>query len=396
MTKTRKTENIRKRIDKAGNVRWDSIVDLGRDGQGKRVRQWKSFDRYEDARAWRIATLDAHRRRDYQPPTTQTVAQYLDEWLATVSPSLKGGTASTYEKVCRLYLKPHIGAYRLSALDRQHVGAMYSALVDHGGRNGRPLGASSVDYVGVVLRAALADAVEHGRLARNPASAKAVKPPRVSRKEMECWTADELERFLLAAQGNDFYAAFRLAAFTGMRRGEIAALRWGDIDFATNRVYVQRSRAVFTEQGKQRLVDGTPKSDRPRVISIDAETADILSQHRLEQARRWYPNECTGPQHDVFLTWRGGKLNPQTLGYEFLKLIRELPGQPRISFHGLRHTHATLLLKQGVHPKVVQERLGHANISITMDTYSHVIEGMDAGAAESFAALFSRKVEAAL
>jgi len=197
------------------------------------------------------------------------------------------------------------------------------------------------------------------------------------------WATDELRQFLEFAGAEPLYAAFVLAATTGMRRGEVAALRWIDLDLDAALLRVEES--VIPVGGT--LVFSTPKTKKGiRQVSLDAGTIAVLRAHRIRQTER---RLAAGPAWvetgRVFTREDGSHIHPDVLSKRFDRWVRR-SGLPRITFHGLRHTWATMALEKGIHTKVVSERLGHANISVTLDVYSKVRPALDAAAAELVAA----------
>jgi integrase len=282
-----------------------------------------------------------------------------------------------------------IGAVRLQQLTPAMLNRLYGELgrnrtVD--GEDRPPLSPRSIRYVHTVLRHALADGVRWNRLARNvadaaePPSAKAARP-----REMRTWSADHLRGFLEHVGEDRLSAAYRLAAMTGVRRGELLGLRWRDVDLDAGRVSI-----VQTLVGKRQL--SKPKTDKgQRNIALDTGTVAALREHRkrqLEERLAWGP--AYQDQHDlVFCREDGSPLWPQSLSRAFERHAKQAR-LPAIRFHDLRHGHATLALLAGVHPKVVSERLGHASVGITLDTYSHAIPAMQADAAAKVAGLLER------
>lgn len=210
------------------------------------------------------------------------------------------------------------------------------------------------------------------------------QPPEDAEKARKTWTADELRKFLEHVRDDRLYAAFLLAATTGMRRGEVLGMRWRDVDFERSRLAVAQT---MTNVGTE-LVTSTPKTQKgTRSVALDPTTLDALKAHRRKQAaeqlafgRDYLESEL------VFRDPDGAPVSPNALSNAFKHRIR-LAGVPTIRLHDLRHTHATLALQAGVHAKVVSERLGHSTIAITLDTYSHAIPAMQEEAAERVAAL---------
>ncbi len=296
----------------------------------------------------------------------QTVAQYLERWLTdAVVHSVRPKTYVNYE-LCVRRLMPHVGRMRLRVLAPEHIQHALGKLLDRG------LSARTVRQVHMVLRCALKQAVLWRLLASNPSDA--VKPPRAERKEMRTLTEDEVHRLLAATSGTRHHSLWIFLVTTGVRLGEALAIRWADIDLNEGRVTIRR--ALQRQRGAG-LVFVEPKSSRGRrTVSLPPETLEVLAQQRrdldrerVEAGERWQENDL------VFPSPVGRPRDMTYLSYTFHRGL-ERAGLPRLRIHDLRHTAATHLLNKHVHPKVVQELLGHSTIAITLDTYSHVMPAL--------------------
>jgi integrase len=253
--------------------------------------------------------------------------------------------------------------------------------------NSGGLSAQTIRHHHTALHKALQIGVEWGILLRNPADA--VSLPHVQRPEMRTWGEDEITRFLKTAENTPYYVLFYLAIFTGMRRCELLALRWQDVDLIMNQVYVNRGLHVL-KGGK--VIFRQPKTAKGRrAVALPPSTALLLKEYR---EKRELERRMLGiPLKDgdlVFSHPDGKPLLPNTVTHAWIKLVRQ-SGLKSIRLHDARHSHASLMLKQGIHPKVVQERLGHSSIQITIDTYSHVSPGIQEAAAKRFDEAFSKK-----
>lgn len=376
---------MRGHVRKRG-AKWCYVVDVGRDENGKRIRRWHSgFERRKEAEAALTDTLADLRAGSYVEPSKLTLGGFLnDEWLPAMRRSLRPSTHRSYTQVLGTHVIPALGHVALPALTPPMLTTLYGELLD--GREGRkPLAPRTVRYAHTITRQALADAAKWNRLTRNPADA--AEPPSLraaKARKMATWDTDQLRRFLGSVSEDRLYAAWRTAATTGMRRGELLGLRWRDLD-------LDAARASIV----QTLIDGPtapqlsePKTDHGRrSLALDGGTVAVLRAHRKAQAAE---KLALGPAYEdhelVFCREDGVPLWPRTFSRTFDRLVKgaELP---RIRFHDLRHGHATLSLQAGIHPKVVSERLGHANIGITLDTYSHAVPAMQEDAAAKVAAL---------
>jgi integrase len=377
---------MRGHIRKRGS-KWAVVVDVGYDESGKRLQKWHSgFARRKDAERALTEVLGRLESGTYVAPAKLTVRGFLeDEWLPAIRASLRPSTYESYKlNVARATYS--IGSVRLQQLTPAMLNRLYGEL----GRERKvgdevrpPLSPRSIRYVHTVLRHALADGVRWNRLARNvadaaePPSAKAAKAA-----PMRIWGAEQLRTFLEHVREDRLYAAYRVAAMTGLRRGEVLGLRWRDVDLDAGRL-----AAVQTLIGERQL--SRPKTEHGRRnVELDPGTVTALREHRkrqLEERLAWGPAYWDEPDL-VFRRENGEPLWPRTFSRAFEQHIREA-GLPVIRLHDLRHTHATLALHAGVHPKVVSERLGHSTVAITLDIYSHAVPAMQADAAAKVAAL---------
>ena len=313
-----------------------------------------------------------------------TVAAWFEEWIAGQRSQLAAATWRGYRGALDRYLLPALGDLALAELHARHLNALYQRMTVEPGVRGRPLGLASVRYVHAVAHKALRDAARLDLILANPAD-KATVPKRAQSgagpREVASWTAEELRAFLRFAAGDPLAALWHLAAATGMRRGELLGLRWSDVELARRTLTVRRALSVVDGSAELK----TPKGGRTRTLRIDEVTAGVLATHHQQPASV----QRHGAWDLVFTDGNGGHLDPLAVTGAFRKLVRR-SGLPALSLHGLRHTHATLCLGSGVPVKVVSERLGHTQISLTLDVYAHVLPAMDADAAERFAAAVLR------
>jgi integrase len=261
-----------------------------------------------------------------------------------------------------------IGRRKLSKLSALDVQTLYRDRLDSG------LSPSTVNKIHTVLHKALAQAVRWSLIPRNPTDA--VKAPRPTPEEMHPLSAAESRTLLDAAKGDRLEALYVLALTTGMRRGELLGLKWSDVDLENATVSIRRT-LTRTDNGK-RVALGEPKTKKSRrTICLTPQAVEALRSHLERQLGQI---EASGDLYDdqglVFTTEVGTPINPSNLRQRSLAPLLKKAGLSHIRFHDLRHTCATLLLSKGVHPKFVQELLGHATIAITLDTYSHVLPGM--------------------
>jgi integrase len=409
------TGHVRKRGD-----RWECVVELGdqpaqtcpacRNGAGRRPRFWASDGqlkacpkcggeledvvarhqivlpaRHQTKKLAEKALRDAlHEREhgDYVEPVDLTVADYLQKrWLPSLgAEELSGNTLRAYRMHVELRIVPHIGRVPLQKLTRNDVALLSARLASEKSPRKPVLSPASRRSVLVCLHRALNDAVASGLIRTNPSTG--VKRPTIRRREMSTWSAKDLHAFLQATEGDRLHPLWRLLSQTGLRRGEALGLRWSDVDLDAGKLSVQRQRTTVG----YRVEEGPTKSGRGRSVPIDAGTVTALrqqSQQQLDDAAKWIAWADDG---HVFTREDGAPWQPDRVTKRFGEAVAAVD-VPRIRLHDLRHTWATLALRAGVHPKVVQERLGHSTISITMDVYSHALPDMQESAAELVAAL---------
>ena len=372
---------MRGHITKRSSDSYTIVISLGTDPvTQKRQQHWESIKGTKKEAEKRLAELlHQHDNGNYTKPGKSTVAQFLERWLADYA---RAGIAprsyERYEGIVRSYLIPSLGSISLVRLKPEHVQGLYGSALEKG------LSAKSVNLLHSVLHVALKAAVRWGLVGRNVADA--VDPPRIQRTEMRVWNEDEVTVFLDAAKDSPYYALYYTALFTGMRRSELLALKWKDVDLLLCQINVNR--------GLHRLADGKyiftePKSARSRrTIALSPSAIPVLRDHQERRKQDFIILGRTLSEEDlVFCRIDGLPLRPNNVTRTW-KVVAKRCGLEPIRLHDARHTHATLMLKRNVHPKIVQERLGHASIQMTLDTYSHVAPGIQEAAAKAFDDLF--------
>ena len=356
---------------------WRYRADVGIDpGTGK--RRWATKGGFASQKAARTALNKVLSAADEGMVVTRSstlLGDYLDEWMDGAESSLKQTTAFGYRRAIDK-LKETLGHVRLQDLTPLGIERAYRQLIASG------LAAKTVRHSHTVLRRALADAERLGLVSRNAAAA--AKAPAVVDKEQSTWTPAELSAFLSSVADHRLFAAFVLSATTGMRRGELLGLRWRDVDLDSGRVSIVRT--ITTVNG-QPIETSTKTNKSRRRVALDGATVEVLRAHRERQAvERKAAGSAWQETGLVFTLEDGSAIHPDRFSRWFSRLV-DVAGLPHIRLHDLRHTHATLALQAGVHPKVVSERLGHATVGITLDLYSHVSPAMDEDAAERIAGL---------
>jgi integrase len=374
-------------IRQRGN-KYQITFDIGIDpATGKRRRHYASFTNERDAQL-ALAQISAQiDNGTYIDETTDTVQAFVADWLAKTSRHLRPNTLYVYQRYLAL-LEPFLPKMKAKDLRKVHVEELFNALLERY----KP---STVAVCKRLLSTAFARGVEWELITKNPF--KGVSIPQ-EKSDYVVWTPAEANRFLDAARysceyngGNwSYYLAYVIAIRTGMRKSEILGLRWSNVDIDNRAIYVRESLHELYGKGEKYV--GGPKSKAGlRVITIDDELADELRRH----AKRG-PTLPPAPPNDYVITTIDGQrpIHPRNLTKAMVKII-DAEKLQRLRFHDLRHTHASLLLSTGISPKIIQERLGHAKLSTTMDTYSHVLPSMQREAADKISELLSANTSAA-
>jgi len=372
------------------------VLNLGIDSvTGKRKQQWVSIKGTKKEAEKRLSELLTQLDTgSFMKPGKTTLSEFLERWLKDyVRPNLAPRTSEGYESIARQHLIPQLGNIILTQLKPSHLQRYYSETLLKGRCDGKGVALSpqTVRHHHTALHKALETAVEWGLLSRNVADA--VRPPHVERPDMHIWGENDITQFLEVAKSTSYYALFYAALFTGMRRSELLALRWQDIDFIFGQVYVSRSLHQLKDRS---FVFRSPKTAKGRrTVALPPSAVLVLNEyHKKQELERALLGMPLTDEALVFSSLEGNPLPPNSITRAWTSLASRA-GLKAIRLHDARHTHASLMLKQGIHPKIVQERLGHATIAVTLDTYSHVVPGLQEAAAERFDELinFSRENE---
>jgi integrase len=337
----------------------------------ERRRHWEGgFDRKKDAEDRLTEVLPQVRHRTYRP-TNVTLSEFLNKWLDSIegTEGLKPSTLSAYGTHVRKYLSPELGSLRLGDLSPEAIGGVYARLLTGG------LSPATVRRVHSTLHRSLRDAVRWGRLSRNPAADMDL--PRTKRIEIKVWDQEQVRRFLDSVRDDPLRPLYLILASTGVRRGEALALRWTDLDLNERKMMVRRS--LMPAKGGPRFE--TPKNGKERTISLGPATVAALQEHRRRQVEaRLAFGEDYRDLDLVFCREDGSPLAPGYLSHQFARQARR-SGLPVIRLHDLRHSHATILLNDGVPAPTVAARLGHYSPAFTLAVYGHPSERLDERAA---------------
>lgn len=361
--------SIRQRSKGSWQIRYDGPPDTKR--QRKYISETIQGTKRGAERVLR-ERLAAIENGGYVPKQKETVAQFMTGWLETyAATNTSVRTQEGYRGNITRYIAPTIGTVELQKLTPRHIQGIYANMLERG------LSARTVLHTHRVIREALSHAVRWGMLTRNVADA--ATPPRAQRKDIEMWGVDTVNQFLEAANQNRFHDLYHLAVLTGMRRSELCGLKWDIIDLVGGRLSVVGTLQRIPGKG---LVEGQPKTGKSRrSIALSPAAVNLLHAIRgLQIEQRLAAGDAWQNTGYVFTQADGTPVDPESVSKDFCAIVRKA-GLPHLTLHGLRHAHATLLLTAGVHLKVVSERLGHSNIAITADTYSHVLPGIQEAAA---------------
>jgi len=357
---------MRGHIRKRGST-YSIVVDIGRDENGKRKQKWfsgyKTKKEAERALADIIAKIE---KGEYFEPKKITLSQFLDEWLDVYCrPKLAPKTYKSYSEIVRLYFKPILGHIELTKLNPAVIQRYYNMLKEE-----KQLSDTTINYHHRLLRNALKHAVKWQYISKNPCDA--VDAPKKRKVEMKVWSKEDIKKAEEIFSDTPIFLHVMLAIYTGMRLGEICALKWEDINFQEGTCIVRRT----IQRVNKEIIIKKPKTENSiRIVVLPQNITKLLKLEKKKQAesKMLFGSEYNTSYDGFISVWEDGRLKePDYVSKKFHKILSSAPELPMIRFHDLRHTHATLMLASGVHMKVISERLGHSQIGITMDLYSHV------------------------
>lgn len=370
------TGTIRKKtVTRAGKeyTYWEARATIGYDpGTGRQIQ--KSFTgktQKEVAQKLKAATA-AIDEGTYTAPSKMTVAQWLDIWETEYLGGVKPRTAEAYQIIIKNHLKPKLGAIRMDALTGHTIQAFYNKL-SAASKDQTALSAKTIKNIHGVLHKAMQQAVANGYLRFNPTASCVL--PRAEKKEIKPLDEVQISAFLKAIQGHRFQYLYLVTLFTGMREGEVLGLQWEDVDLIKGRITINKQlQKIVGNKGAYHLV--STKNGKGRTIAIAPFVISTLRQVRRQQLEnRLRYGECYLHSSFVFTDELGNHLKPKAV-YDAFKKIAEAIGTPSTRFHDLRHSYAVASIKSGDDIKTVQENLGHATASFTLDVYGHVTDQM--------------------
>jgi len=352
---------------------WCACVQVGIDFNGRRKRKTIYAKSKKELLEKKKELESSILTGTYIESSKITLGEYLIKWLDEVcSVSIRPSTYLLYKGIIRKHIIPEIGSIPLNKITALQIQAFYNKKLNDG------LSSSKVRHIHAILHKSFTQAVKWGMIRTNVTDL--VQKPRIIRKELNVWDQDQIKLFLEEAKRDRYYCLFLLALTTGLRQGELIGLQWNDIDLENEFITVRRT--VKELNGK--LIIGEPKTVKgKRLVSLPKVAVSALKVLKKEKGI----DDDRGDTW-VFTDTKNGLIRVQNLYKRHYKKVIENAKLPYIRFHDLRHCHATLLLQQGINPKIVQERLGHSNISITLDIYSHVLPSMQKTVAKELDMLF--------
>lgn len=372
---------------KRGN-KWSFTVDIGRDIQTNKRKQKtvSGFKTKKEAEKACNELIHLMNTGLYVNESKQKVSEFFDYWLDVyVVPNLRKRTIENYQRSINNYIKKELGNYELKNLKLTTIQKFIKKLQDKGLSN------YTIKSTYIVLKTGLTHAVKWDLLSRNPMDKMSV--PKIKKTPRETWTFDQVNQFLQVTKDRHphYHVAFLLAIYTGMRKSEILGLQWKNVDLKNRTISVEQTLLETSGQGYS--FDDVKSDSSRRTISIDDFLTSELRKHKkLEMETKLK----LGPEFTdmglVVSTHKGTPMNQRSISSEFY-LVRDRLELPKIRFHDLRHTHATLLLKLGENVKVISERLGHSSVNITLDVYAHAMPDMQKSAADNFSNALNQNIK---
>ena len=354
---------------------WMGAATLGFDVEKNKPQRKYFYGKTRKEVQEKISDAAQRMKNGQAEPSKMLLAEWMDTWLHEyMKPSVRATTWESYETQIRKHIKPALGHIRLSQLQTSSLQKLYNEKTDGGRADGKDGGLSprSVKYIHTVLHSALEQAKKERMIMINPADS--VKLPKQQKKEIQYMESADLTKFFQAAKGTKYFPAYYLELATGLRRGELLAIRWQDVDFKNHTVTVNQNLVRVKGKG---LIFQPPKTKLAnRTISIPADVTEVLKFHKRKQDSQreaagvaWLNNDL------VFCNEIGQPLDPRSFTHYFERLLKNADIPP-VTFHGLRHTYATMALQEGVDIRTTQENLGHHAAAFTLDVYSSVTDKM--------------------
>jgi integrase len=375
--------SIHKYQTKKGENRYMVMLEVGDSGNRKQKKK-SGFKTKKEATAYLAEQQTSLIKGSYIEPSKTQFKDFIIDWFVNIKEKSVPRTADTYSILIEKYILIHFEDVPLANLNGMHIDNFINRLhtFEYDKESKKTYSAATIRKVYNIICSSLDYAVDKGLIVKNVA--KGATLPKDEEKEMLVWDKEQVNRFLRLIKDERLFTLFYLALMTGMRQGELLGLRWKDIDLENHSLSVKQ---VLSHNGKEFHTGAKTKAGN-RTITLSEDTVLKLKRHRKIQLEEkiQFGGEFNKPDL-VFCSQAGTPMNPRNVNRRFDQLV-DIHQMPSISFHGLRHTHATILLSQGVNVKVISERLGHSNIKITLQTYSHVLPTMQQEAAKKLDNLF--------
>lgn len=359
-------------------------IDVGNDPiTGKRKQS--SFGPYKsrtEAKKELIRILDQVNAGTYFEPSDKEFESFINEWFVTVyKTQVHPSTADSRKYMIDKRLIPYFGKRPLKSLTKQLMAKFISDQSNEG------YSAAYIKNIYSLLNQAFDTAVEWTLIKENPI--KGIRKPSVKRgnKVDKTWNKEEINRFLLMASERDIAVPYIVSIHTGVRRGELLALTWDDVDWEQGKIRINKN--VHRVKGEGLKIGATKTENSNRTIPLPAYVMDVLMKHRtVRDSLKTHYGEEFNPLNLVFPSVKGTILDPDNFSRQFRKIVEQLDVR-KISLHGLRHTHATILMRMGVNARVVADRLGHSRIQVTLDYYTHIDEEIQKETSEMLASFLN-------
>ncbi len=362
--------------DKAKSNPWYFAVNHKENGKYKKILR-RGFKTQKDAKVAMTDLQNELNKGTFIERSTTTYSAFMKDWLEDKKTKVKAVTLQTYKALVNNHIIPHIGKIELQKLTPRHIQSLYNTLQEK-----KALSGENIQKVHSIINDSLNKALTWGLVQKNVASV--VDRPKSVKKEMEVWEIEEAHQFLKVAEKDRYYGVFLLALTTGMRQGEILGLRWKDVDLETGILAITQT---LSHDGKELQV-GAKTDSGVRTVMIDDDTVKVLKNldKRCKEEKMKAGPELYSKLGLVNCTALGTPVTPRNIMRSFYRLVDDAKVK-KIRFHDLRHTHATMLLKGNVNPKIVAERMGWTDTKM-LDRYQHVMPNMQKQAAETFGNLF--------
>ena len=381
-------------LEKRPNNKWLLVVPGGTGPGGKRIKHKKTVEATSEREARKL--LDQFsaevQKGEYVAPSKMTFAQFTERWLKNhAEVQLSPKTLFRYKQILESRVLPAMGHLQVEQIKPVHLMEFYSNLREAGGRmDGKPgkLSEKTILYHHRVISSILSSAVEWQVINSNPAAR--VKPPKVTKKQAPCYDESQIVAMLEALETEElkYQVIVQVALFSGQRRGEILGLEWRHIDFKEGTLTVEQASQYLPDRGV--FVKPPKNESSKRLLSLPPFLLDLLRRYRKEQAEgRMLVGDAWQGTDRIFTTWDGRPMHPDTVSSWFPQFL-ERHGLPHLTFHGLRHSSATMSINEGLPAKSISGRLGHSSIGITMDLYGHYLQSADKVMADKLEQVYQR------